>query len=150
MIKIIKIGNLIYQNIEAKTIDENGNEVWNIPSDPVELKAALADTLGWIVGQNIVKTIGDANKKDTATSKSVVLLAKIIASLNPDTSTLTATEQDIFQKMLDLGSIGYSDSELLNNTIGAIQAELTDYAAKIAELEKLSTLDELIAFAENL
>lgn len=53
MIRIIKLGNLIYENIEAKTIDENGNEVWNVPNDPVQLKNTLADTLAWLSKQRV-------------------------------------------------------------------------------------------------
>jgi len=47
MVKIIKLGNLIYENIEAKYIDENGNEIWNVPNNETELKIAFKDTLDW-------------------------------------------------------------------------------------------------------
>ena len=38
MIKLIKIGNLLYENIEPFSVDENGNKVWNIPQDEALLK----------------------------------------------------------------------------------------------------------------
>ncbi len=50
MIRIIKLGNFIYENIEPKTIDENG-ERWNIPSDIALLKEALIDTIDWQLGR---------------------------------------------------------------------------------------------------
>ena len=150
MIKVIKIGNLIYENIEPKFIDESGNEIWNIPNNAEDLKRTLVDTLGWIVGQNIIKAVGDANKKDTATSKAIVLLAKVISTLNPDLDSLTDTEKSIFEKMNQLGSIGYSDSELLNNTFEQIITNLNWYKEKVEELENLNTLDELVEFAERL
>ena len=48
MIKIIKIGNLMYENVEAKTIDpETNQEIWNVPNTEPELKAAFKDTIDW-------------------------------------------------------------------------------------------------------
>lgn len=47
MIKILKLGNAIYENIEPKTIDENGNEIWNVPNDFQKLKQAFVDTIKW-------------------------------------------------------------------------------------------------------
>jgi len=47
MVHIIKLGNTIYENIEPYYIDENGNKVWNIPTDINELKQALIDTVRW-------------------------------------------------------------------------------------------------------
>ena len=48
MIKLIKLGNIIYENIEAKTIDpETNQEIWNIPNTETELKAAFKDTIDW-------------------------------------------------------------------------------------------------------
>ncbi len=155
MIKLIKIDDLIYQNIEPKFIDVNGNEVWNIPTDPEDLKNCLMDTIGWIVSQNIVKTIGDANKKDASTTKAIVLLAKLVSTLNPDTSRLTENEKSAYEKLLTLANAGYSDSTLLNEALAAVQQQLSWYAQKLSELNAIDTnsadaLDKLIAFAENL
>lgn len=41
MIRIIKLGNTIYENIEAKEIDGQGNEIWNVPNDVVQLKSTF-------------------------------------------------------------------------------------------------------------
>jgi len=128
MIKVIKLGNLIYERIEPKTVDENGNEVWNIPNDPDQLKFALNDTLGWLVAQKILKTVGSADKKDASVSKSVMLLAKIISTLNPDLSSLTTKEQSAFRAMVDLANTGYTDSDLLNNMLTELNNHLAWYA----------------------
>jgi len=47
MIKIIKLGDMVYENIEPFWVDENGNQVWNVPNDIEQLKQALIDTVKW-------------------------------------------------------------------------------------------------------
>ena len=150
MIKYIKQGNLIYQNIEPFYIDENGNKVWNIPNDPAQLKSCLEDTLGWLVLNKINQIIQGADKKDASTSKAICLLAKIINTLNPDLPQLTQKEQDAFNKMLNLADAGYTDSTLLNDMLQSLIDALNWYSTKMHELEGLTTLDELIQFAEGL
>ncbi len=155
MIRLLKVGNVIYENTAPYYINENGQKVWNIPSNPENLKNCLIDTLGWVVSQNIVKTIGDANKKDASTTKAIVLLAKLVNTLNPDTSKLTENEKNAYEKLLALGGIGYSDSALLNEALEAVQDQLQWYAQKLSELNAIDTnsadaLDKLIAFAESL
>ena len=56
MIRIIKLGNLIYENIEPFHIDENGNKIWNIPSDLNQLKQAMIDTVKWQANQKLKET----------------------------------------------------------------------------------------------
>lgn len=165
MIRVIKLGDVIYQGIESKVWraedPDNPNSsaklVYNplLPSDAESLKNTLMDTLGWIVGQEIVKTVGDSNKKDASNSKAIVLLAKLISTLNPDTSGLTENELNAYNKMLALAENGYSDSTLLNRTLDAVISKLHWYAEKLNELNSIDTnsadaLDKLIAFAENL
>ena len=161
MIKIIKIGETIYQNIEPKSIfvNEETEEVveqWNIPNDPETLKTCLQDTLAWIVGRKILKIVQDTNKKDASTSKAIVLLAKIqkgiLDHLNltlDDIGTFTDLEKSAFEKMQVLADIGYSDSELLNVAMEAVIGSLQWYVEKLEELEGKETLEELIEFAEN-
>ena len=150
MIKYIKQGNLIYQNIEPFYLDENGNKVWNIPDDPERLKSCLEDTLGWLVAQKITKTLISADKEKAATTKGIVLLAKIISTLNPDTSSLTENERQAYNLLLQLANVGYSDSDLLQISTNSLLENLQWYKQKLQELERLNTLDELIQFAENL
>ena len=56
MIKIIKLGKAIYENIEPKTIDQDGNEIWNIPNDLKQLKQAFIDTVKWQANQSLKET----------------------------------------------------------------------------------------------
>ena len=56
MIRIIKLGNTIYENIEPYYIDENGNKVWNIPNDLETLKQAYIDTVRWQAHKKLQET----------------------------------------------------------------------------------------------
>lgn len=56
MLKIIKLGNSIYENIEPFTINEDGEKVWNISSDIAELKTVFIDTIKWQAGLNLKET----------------------------------------------------------------------------------------------
>ena len=56
MIKQIKIGKMIYTNVEPKTINENGQEVWNIPNSLEELRSCAIDTIKWDAGRQLKKT----------------------------------------------------------------------------------------------
>ena len=56
MIHVIKLGNAIYENIEPYYIDENGNRIWNIPTDVNELKQALIDTVRWQAHKKLQET----------------------------------------------------------------------------------------------
>ena len=56
MIRIIKLGNTIYENIEPYYIDESGNKVWNIPNDLETLKQAYIDTVRWQAFNELKKT----------------------------------------------------------------------------------------------
>jgi len=63
MVRIIKLGELVYENIEpvvqeAVAFDEEGNptqfqERWVVPNDVAELSKAIADTLVWLAGQRL-------------------------------------------------------------------------------------------------
>ena len=157
MIKVLKVGNYVYQNIDVTVAAEDGTAIRNplIPEDPEQLKSCIADTLGWVVGSNILRAIGDANKKDASTTKAIALLAKLVSALNPDTSKLTENEKNAYEKLLALANAGYSDSTLLNESLQAVIDQLQWYAEKINELNTIDTnstdaLDKLIAFAENL
>ncbi len=56
MIRIIKIGDTIYEKIEPFYFDENGNQIWNIPQDIEQLKQALIDTIKWQAYRELSKT----------------------------------------------------------------------------------------------
>ena len=56
IVKIIKIGENIFENIPAWFQDEEGNQIWNVPSDLNVLKQALIDTVKWQAHQELKKT----------------------------------------------------------------------------------------------
>jgi len=56
MIRIIKLDNFFYENIEPYYIDENGNQIWNVPNDLYQLKQALIDTVKWQANQKLKET----------------------------------------------------------------------------------------------
>ncbi len=58
MLKILKVGNLVYENIGIKEIDEEGNIVDNpvIPKDFAQLKNCALDTIRWQAGQKLQST----------------------------------------------------------------------------------------------
>jgi hypothetical protein len=151
MIKWIKIGDLVYQNIEPKTIDEDGNEIWNIPSDLEKLRSCTIDTLNWLIGQSVKTTTGgqDITKLSAANSKAVVLVTKLIESLNPDTSALTTKEQEIYDKMKLLAQSGYADSDLLLRSLDSVFEAIQQYSALVDEAVKAQSVDELIEILEK-
>ena len=147
----IKLGEKVYDSLVPVQYDEDGNEIWNIPNDYDSLKAAIEDTLGWLVFNNIQKSINRSpDKLNASNSKAICLLTKVINTLNPDLTQLTEKEQSAFNKLLSLANDGYTDSDLLNFTSDQLQTQLDWYTNKIQELNNLSTVDELINFLENL
>lgn len=56
MIRKIKIGNTIYENIEPFYLGEEGNRNWNIPSNVEELKNCAIDTIKWQAGLKLKET----------------------------------------------------------------------------------------------
>jgi len=56
MIKQIKIGDLVYSNIDPFFINEKGNKIWNIPTDLEELRKVAIDTVKWDAERQLKKT----------------------------------------------------------------------------------------------
>lgn len=150
MVKLIKIGDLVYQNAEEKTIDENGNEVWNIPSTVEELQPVVLDTINWWVGQKVKSTTGDYAKMSAANSKAIALLYKLVNGLNPDTSGLTAKEKQIYDSMQTLAASGYSDSDLLLGSIQSVENFVSQGAQLSSEAMAATDVDGLIAVLNKL
>ncbi len=150
MIKLIKIGDLIYQGFQEKSIDENGNEIWNIPTDVEAFRKITINTINWWAGDKVKKQTGDFTKMSTANSKAIVLIGKLLATLNPDDSKLTDLEKSAWDKLNTFATNGYADSELLNNSLTAV----SDYVVKGGDLIdkalKATTLDELISVLNEL
>lgn len=66
MLRILKLGNIVYENFEPKTFvateyDENGmptkfEEKWIIPTDLDTLKSAFIDTVKWQASNKLKET----------------------------------------------------------------------------------------------
>ena len=150
MIKLLKIKNQIYTNFEEKTYDENGNKIWNIPTDIEEFRKTVIDTINWWVGNKVKKQTGNFAKLSAANSKAIVLLAKLLATLSPDTSKLTDLEKSAWDKLNTFADNGYADSELLNNSLNAVQSYVVKGGDLIDKALKATTLDELIGILNEL
>jgi len=156
MIKVIKLGDSIYNGIEyngieEKTIDKKGNETWNIPTDLDKLKKAAIDTINWIAGDRIKKAVqNNITLLNASNSKAIVLLGKIINSLNPDLSKLTDNEKNAFDNMVTLGKNGYADSKLLNTMIDSVTSNITSLPQKITDVQNANSIDEIIKILNSL
>jgi hypothetical protein len=149
MIKVIKIGDLIYQNIEPFYLNENGEKVWNIPTDLEELRKCTIDTINWLIGQEVKNSLGDYTKLSAANSKAITLLVKAIGN-NADTSKFTETEKQIWGIMQKLADAGYSDSELLLKSLTLVSEKITKYSDLINKALNATTVDELIGILESI
>ncbi len=145
MIYIIKIGDTIYENIEPHYIDENNKKIWNIPQDIEEFKTVAIDTINWVIGQEIKKRV-DNNliQLSTSNSKGIMLLAKVLKGLNPDTSSLSELDQSNFDKMVNLADNGYADSELLSGALNAVEVYISKGVERVTAIINATTHDEII------
>ena len=150
MIKQVKIGKLIYTNLEPRTTDENGQETWNIPTDLEEFRKIVIDTINWKIGNDVKKATGDFAKLSAANSKAIVIVLKLLDTLSPDTSKLSDLEKSAYSKMLTLANNGYGDSELLNNSLDAVLSGVTAGQKQISDALKATTIDELIGILNKI
>ena len=150
MIKLIKINNLIYKNYAERYVDEQGNEIWNIPDNVQELLPVALDTINWWVGDKVKKATGDFTKLSAANSKAIALLFKIVDSLNPNTSNLTEKEQAAYDAMKALAGAGYSDSDLLNSSIQAVNKYIQKGAQLAEQAIQAQSVEELISVLNQL
>ena len=150
MIKIIKIGDLVYQGFSEKTIGTNNNIKWNIPTDVDKFREIVIDTINWVVGQNIQNVMSSFTALSAANSKAIALIIKLLNTLKPDTSKLTKLESDAYNKILTLANNGYSDSQLLNNSLDAVMNNVQTGSKLIAQATKATTIDELIKVLNTL
>ncbi|ADV47021.1 hypothetical protein [Nitratifractor salsuginis] len=148
MIKIIKIGDLVYQNIGVESGEGNGQ--WNIPKELEELRGCTIDTINWLIGQEVKKASGgEFVKMSAANSKAITLIVKAIDGA-ADKSNFTKNEKVAWDAMLSLAEGGYSDSELLVQSLTAVTKNIQIYSQKIKQALAATTIDELIEILENL
>ena len=94
MIKIIKLGNLIYENIEAKYIDENGNEIWNVPNDATALEIAFKDTIDWYTTRYINEKFNQIDE-DLSDITSEMMYLQSLTNRTPEQDARLAEIQNI-------------------------------------------------------
>ena len=150
MIKLIKIGDLIYQGFQEKVIDENGKETWNIPTDVEEFRKIVIDTINWKIGQDIKNATQDFTRLSAANSKAIIIVLKLLDTLNPDTKELTKKEKSAYDKMLTLANNGYGDSDLLNTSLDAVLNGIKTGQTLITNALNATTIDELIGILNEL
>lgn len=144
LIKKLKKDNLIYTNIEDK-IQEDGQEIWNIPQDLEEFKALALDTINWQVGDFVKKALGTQTSLSAANAKGIALLVKVINNLNPDLSNLTELELDSWNKLVLLEENGYADSKLLNNSLSSVMEYIQKGTEKASRVGSAKTHEEVIS-----
>ena len=58
MLRIVKVGNLIYENVESEIRDEQGNVIQSLlPSTKAELIAVVEDTMKYLEKQRLQKIL---------------------------------------------------------------------------------------------
>lgn len=150
MIKLIKIGNLIYQGFEEKSFDENGKEIWNIPTDVKAFRKIVIDTINWKIGQDIKSATQDYTRLSASNSKAIIIVLKLLTTLNPDTTGLTDKEKSAYDKMLTLAQNGYGDSDLLNTSLDAVLNGIQTGQTLITNALNASSIEELIGILNEL
>ncbi len=150
MIKLIKIGDLVYQGFQEKVIDEDEKETWNIPTDVEEFRKIVIDTINWKIGQNIKNATQDFTRLSAANSKAIIIILKLLDTLNPDTTGLTTKEKSAYDKMLTLATNGYGDSDLLNTSLDAVLSGVQTGQTLITNALNATTIDELIGILNEL
>ena len=147
MIKQIKIGNKIYDDFEVNSFSEDGIETSNIPDDLNKFKQLAVDTINWQIGNNVKKALGNTQVNLSAVnSKAIALVVKILDAMDIDISKiLSEKEQNSFSKLVTLSNSGYSDSDMLNNSLNAVMDGRIKGYGKAERVTKAKTHDEVIA-----
>jgi len=154
LIKYIKLGDKILQNVETYIINpETGEKTKNslIPQNLEELKNITIDTLNWLIGEEVKKIAGNTTKLSASNSKAIMLVYKLLKqNVELNTDNLTKTEKAIINEFDKITESGYTDSELLLNTIKAVGENIMKYNALIEEALKVKNTDKLIKILESL
>jgi hypothetical protein len=113
------------------------------------IKEGIISYLNEKIAENIKVFINnDFTKLSAANSKAIVLLVKALGD-NADTSKFTDTEKQIWTNLQTLVSAGYSDSQLLLNSLNAVIENIQFYSAKIDKVLQATSVDELITLLED-
>ena len=145
LIKKLKKDNLIYTNVEDKTV-EDGQEAWNIPQYLEEFKKLAIDTINWQIGDSVKKASGNMQTNLSASNaKAIALLAKLIEPSQEQLDKLTELEKDSWNKLDALAVGGYADSQLLNVSLASVSKFITKGTDKATRVINATTHEEVIA-----
>jgi len=146
IIKYLKIKGDVLTNVNIKTADDPELPGIFVTDDLDLFKQYAIDTINWVIGQEVLNTVSkEFAKLSTANSKAIVLLAKLINTLGPDTTVLTETEKSIFDHLLTLADEGYSDSRLLKNTLKVVSENIARYTPLITEVNEAKSINSVIS-----
>ena len=150
MIKYLKVKNIVYTNLQLENLKDEKPELVEIFNNLENLRNTTIDTYNWLIGREVKKASGnDTTKLIAGNSKAIVLLLKLIDTLNPDESNLTDTEKEILTKLRTFGQQGYSDSEMLDNMLDSVLNNINVYSQKIEKAQQATSVDELIELLEE-
>ena len=150
MIMQLKIDNRIFENIELKTIDEDGNETWNVTQNLDEFKKVALDTINWQIGQSVQKALGDTQINLSASNaKAVALLAKLISPSSAKLSKLSTKEKAAWDKLNLLANNGYADSDMLIVSLDAVLSYIQKGTEKATRIAQAKTHEEIEAILNN-
>ncbi len=143
-IKIILIAGAVLSNIDLFSLEENGSKTWNVPEDLADFKKVAIDTVNWTAGQFIRDSLGSDIQLNTANSKGIVLLAKILKENEVKTGTLNDLEKSAFEKMVALADKEYAESEILNKSLEIIDEIIANSTEKIMTIMNATSHDDIV------
>ena len=111
-----------------------------------KFKEIAIDTINWQIGDNVKKALGNTQTNLSASNaKGITLVAKVLNGLNPALDGLTDLEKDSWNKMVALADGGYSDSELLNNSLTKVNEFIAAGTDRATRMASANSIEEVIA-----
>lgn len=145
MIKQLKIGNMVHDSIEEKTISEDGTEAWNIPRDLNEFKTMALDTFNYQAGRSVLLVSGSHAGLSTMNAKSIAVICKLLTPAKAKIDALTDNEKAAWNIMSGLAEGGYGDSEKLIGGLQAVAEAIAKATDKSIRVMQAATHEEVIA-----
>ena len=145
MIKALKIGNLIREDIKAKIVSEDGTVEWNVPQDLDKFKALALDTFSYQAGQSVLSVLGTHVGLSTMVTKYLAVLTKLQTPTKGKLDSLTDNEKAAFDSMSGLAEGGYGDSEKLVSGLHAVTGAISKATGKSMRVMQATTHEAVIA-----
>ena len=133
---MIKINGTIYDTVAEEMIKTLTLE---------ELRVIAIDTVNWHTGISIRRDMDNNNiLLSAANSKAIALVAKALWLKDVDISMLTELEQSAICKIVEIGETDYTDSEMLNGSLGATASRLVDSDTTKAKIANALSKEEIV------